>query len=134
MAKFNERFRLLREETGFSQQKIADDLDISRSTVGMYELGTREPNFETLEAIADYFNVDMDYLIGKSAIKRRVPSLSDFISVDHPILSKQDQRLLAYFSLLTPGMQDNFLNLLEATAKTLQQQPDVSHPTDDKPQ
>ena len=32
----------------------------------MYERGEREPNFETLEVIADYFNVDMDYLLGKT--------------------------------------------------------------------
>lgn len=44
----------------------------------MYERGRREPDFETLEVIADYFNVDMDYLIGKSDIERKItvtPSL-----------------------------------------------------------
>lgn len=37
----------------------------------MYERGEREPNFTTLEKIADYFNVDMDYLLGKSDIANR---------------------------------------------------------------
>lgn len=37
----------------------------------MYERGEREPGIETLEAFADYFNVDMDYLIGKADVPNR---------------------------------------------------------------
>ena len=37
---------------------MADKLKISRSSVGMYEKGEREPSYELLEAIADFFNVD----------------------------------------------------------------------------
>lgn len=48
-----------------SQAELADKLGVSKSTVGMYELGKREPDFETLEAIADLFNVDMNFLLGK---------------------------------------------------------------------
>lgn len=40
-------------------------LGISKSTISMYENGNREPNFETLECIADYFNVDMNFLLGR---------------------------------------------------------------------
>ena len=46
---------------------MADRLKISRSSIGMYENGEREPSFELLEAIADFFNVDMDYLLGKTS-------------------------------------------------------------------
>lgn len=67
MAKFSERLRSLRNERGLSQQELANQLRcVSKSSVNMYERGEREPNFETLEAIADYFNVDMDYLLGKT--------------------------------------------------------------------
>lgn len=41
-------------------------IGISRSTIGMYETGAREPDFETLEKIADFFNVDIDYLLGRT--------------------------------------------------------------------
>lgn len=66
MAKFGERLRTLRVEKGLSMLDFANDLGISKSSVNMYERGEREPNFELLEAFADYFNVDMDYLLGKS--------------------------------------------------------------------
>jgi len=35
--------------------------------VNMYERGDRQPNFETLESIADFFNVDIDYLLGRTS-------------------------------------------------------------------
>lgn len=69
MAKFSERLRSLRNERGLSQQELAKQLQcVSKSSVNMYERGEREPNFETLEVIADYFNVDMDFLLGKTDI------------------------------------------------------------------
>lgn len=71
MAKFNERLRQLRTAKKLSQAEFAEQIGISKSSVNMYERGEREPNFKTLEIIADYFNVDMDYLLGKSDIPLR---------------------------------------------------------------
>lgn len=69
MATFKERLKALRTEKGWSQQRLADELEISKSSVNMYERGEREPSFETMEAIADIFNVDMDYLYGRTDVK-----------------------------------------------------------------
>lgn len=66
MPKFNDRLKLLRYEARLTQQELANILGISKSSINMYERGDREPNLETLEAIADHFNVDMDFLLGKS--------------------------------------------------------------------
>lgn len=68
MARFSERLRFLRTQKELSQSDFAKQIGISKSSVNMYERGEREPNFKTLEHIADYFNVDMDYLLGKSEI------------------------------------------------------------------
>lgn len=68
MARFSDRLRSLRTLKGLSQSDFAKQIGISKSSVNMYERGEREPNFKTLECIADYFNVDMDYLLGKSDI------------------------------------------------------------------
>lgn len=64
MAGFGERLKQLRLNSGLSQQELSDELNIGRSTLANYEQGKREPNFETLEIIADYFNVDMNFLTG----------------------------------------------------------------------
>lgn len=73
MVHFGDRLRALRTGKGLSQMDFAKQIRISKSSVNMYERGEREPNFETLETIADYFNVDMDYLLGKADTIRRSP-------------------------------------------------------------
>ena len=73
MATFSERLKSLRSEKGWSQQRLADEVKISKSSVNMYERGEREPSFETMEAFADIFNVDMDYLYGRTDIKIAEP-------------------------------------------------------------
>lgn len=67
--KFCDSLKELREEHHLSQRQLAEALGVAFSTIAMYEKGQREPNYETLENIADYFNVDMNYLLGKSTIK-----------------------------------------------------------------
>ena len=68
MARFSDRLRQLRTARDLSQMEFSKQIGISKSSVNMYERGEREPSFETLELIADYFNVDMDYLLGKSDV------------------------------------------------------------------
>lgn len=66
MPSFADMLAYLRKRAGYSQTELADKLKISRSAIGMYESGKREPDFETLEALADTFNVNMNTLLGKS--------------------------------------------------------------------
>ena len=73
MANFASTIKHLRTERGITQEQLAAMLKVSRSTIGMYETGSREPDFETCEAIADIFNVDMDYLMGRSNVERKNP-------------------------------------------------------------
>ena len=62
---FKDRLKELRMMKGLSQVALADKLDVSKSTIGAYETGDRSPSREGLEQIADFFNVDMDYLLGR---------------------------------------------------------------------
>ena len=55
----------LRKRDDLSQQDLADKIGISRSQIGMYETGLRMPSREVLEAIADTFNVSLDFLVGR---------------------------------------------------------------------
>lgn len=66
MGNFKDMLKYLRMRNNLSQSELADKLGVSKSTVSMYEVGKREPDFETLEAIADFFNVDMNFLLGKT--------------------------------------------------------------------
>ena len=69
---FGDVLKQLRIEAKLTQKELSRILGVSESTVGMYERNQREPAFEMLEAIADYFNVDMDYLTGRASVRRVV--------------------------------------------------------------
>ena len=63
---FNEMLKKLRTNKELTQEELAQATGLSRSAIGMYEAGSREPSFETLEIFADFFNVDMNTLLDKN--------------------------------------------------------------------
>lgn len=73
MSQFSAIFKALRTANGYTQEELADKLGINRSRIGMYETGRREPDFETTELIADFFNVDVDYLLGRTSKTTMLP-------------------------------------------------------------
>jgi len=72
---FRIRLKQLREGNGDSQYTFADKFGISQSTIGNWEAGKREPNFETLLNLADYFNVSTDYLLGRETQKKELDAI-----------------------------------------------------------
>lgn len=72
MSTFQNTFKSLRISSGLTQQELGDRLSVSQSTITMWENGKRQPDIETLEEIADFFNVDMNYLIGISEKTTRI--------------------------------------------------------------
>lgn len=73
MSSFSDMLRYLRKREGLSQQELAAHLHVGKSAISMYEKGQRNPSFEMLEAIADYFNVNMDTLTGRGPLQSVVP-------------------------------------------------------------
>lgn len=70
MSKFTERLKLLRDENGKTQVKIAKELGMTPQMFSYYVNG-REPNYDTLCKMADYFHVTTDFLIGYSDLKKQ---------------------------------------------------------------
>lgn len=100
---FKDVLRQLREKRGLSQDELAKQTGLSKSTISMYENGKREPQkLEILEALADFFNVDMNTLLDKE---------EDFI----PVLDDQDIRMIARKSLnKDPQKAKQLKKLIEA--------------------
>lgn len=119
MALFPERLKALRNNFGLSQQKLADIIgNISKSSINMYERGAREPSFETMEAFADFFNVDLDYLYGKSDIPNRSAVLTQPANDASLALSAHERELvLAYRQ--HPEMQAAVDTLLHLPIETI---------------
>lgn len=64
------RIKLLREEKKLKQEELAKILSISSSAIGMYERNEREPNDELKLKLSEYFDVSIDYLLGKTDIRK----------------------------------------------------------------
>lgn len=61
---FGKRLKLLRENKGLTQKELAENLNINRSRLSLYELDEREPDQQLTIQIAAYFGVSTDYLLG----------------------------------------------------------------------
>ena len=77
MATFSERLRQLRTSADLSQMEFSKRIGVSKSSVNMYERGEREPNLETLQRIADFFQVDIGYLLGNPEVSAPVRKITD---------------------------------------------------------
>ena len=101
MSMFAQRLRYLRKRSSLTQHELGHILNISTSSVGMYERGSREPSLNLLMDIAKYFDVSVDYLIGydtshlaSSKEQKVFPKLSDkevdvlLLKLEHPELFK----------------------------------------------
>ena len=86
----SERLTYLRKKRKMTQSALSKALGIARTTLSGYESGTREPDHETLQKIADYFEVSIDYLLGRTEEPKKVLSESSRILVDSLNLTDEE--------------------------------------------
>lgn len=115
MITFGERLKALREEKQISQRELGQFFNLSQSTIAYYETNKKEPNKDTLQRLADYFHVSVDYLLGRTndprpasktenslddpKLKRIIDSLgraSDLDNEDISVIADQVDRLIEY--------------------------------------
>lgn len=65
----------LRKDRGLLQKELAQLLDVSIGTISNYETGVHNPEIETLIKLADYFNVSVDYMLGRIKFKISLDAL-----------------------------------------------------------
>lgn len=93
LATFGERFKMLRSEKNFNQEELIDDFNkkyhysFTKSAVSQYENDKRIPEISALSDFADYFNVTVDYLLGKSDIRNPYVKYINEEQADHAVES-----------------------------------------------
>lgn len=102
------RLKELRMARNMTQETLAKLLKISPSAIGMYEQGRREPNQETLLAMADYFGVTIDYLLERDPAKATPEQIEQQKKID---------KLNALFNQMTPEQQALLISLAENIKK-----------------
>jgi transcriptional regulator with XRE-family HTH domain len=80
---FGKRLKQLRESRDMTQQELADILNVSVGTIGMYEIDKRLPNNKNREKIARYFKVSTDYLLGNTDDPLQVRDVDQDLHDEH---------------------------------------------------
>jgi len=66
MPNFSERLKELRKTKNITQKQLAESIGASERGIQNYEIKTRKPTFDIIISLADYFNVSIDYLVGRT--------------------------------------------------------------------
>ena len=103
---FGVRLKYLRMQDNLTQSELGNALEIAKSTISMYESGKREPDFETIEKFADYFNVDMATFFPSGEIEKTADPKVDG-------LSPKENELLALYRGVNPDGQRYILQQAE---------------------
>lgn len=99
-----ENLRALRRQAGLTMKQLGSDLGMAESTVSLYETGKRSPDAQTLIRFADYFNVTLDYLLGRT--KERTISLAQFQ------LSEHEKEIIRSYRSISTGRQEVICDIL----------------------
>jgi transcriptional regulator with XRE-family HTH domain len=78
MAILLSNIKVLREEKGVSQQKLADAIGMSQSSINDYENRGIEPDITTLIRMADFFETSVDFVVGHTNIRRKIEKVNDY--------------------------------------------------------
>ena len=90
------RLKELRKDKGLTQKDLGDILGVGKTTISMYENGNSTPNDEIKLKICDYFDISLDYLIGKSSTKNYSEN-PHFESIDKIVKNNGIHTLAAHF-------------------------------------
>ncbi|AYD39598.1 helix-turn-helix domain-containing protein [Clostridium fermenticellae] len=91
------KIKKIRESKGLTQKQLAEKIGVTPVTITRYENDNRKPDFDTLEKIADYFNVSIDYLLGRTDSKEIISNPKKDTSVEKISESLSDDPELANF-------------------------------------
>lgn len=109
MAKYYDMLVYLRKRANLTQEEASKKIGISRSSLANYEKGLRRPNFEVMEMIADFYNVNMDTIFGHETIteskfrsqiddmsadlwvKQQVAITDEYMETDTSSMTKEEQ-------------------------------------------
>lgn len=113
---FGKNMKSLRKTKGFTQEQLAIILNTTRSCISNYELGNRQPDNETISAVADFFEVSIDFLMGRSSVPVSFKSDDDMQQMQQIINSANDIEELD-INGLSPSERSLFLKFYEYLLK-----------------
>lgn len=112
---FKDIFKELREDACLTQDDVANKFNISRTAISKYENGEREPSLELLIKLSDYFNVSIDYLVGKTKISSRFYNAKNLDNLSSSYMSKLNTLISKFIE--SEALIDFTYDVIQATNK-----------------
>lgn len=110
---FAQRLKELREENNLTQSEVAKQCNLSCQCISSLEMGTRNPTGSTIITLADFFGVTSDYLLGRS------DEFDKPLRENNLQYSREEQRLIEGYRLLTPSLRQSILDLIDMGTQSL---------------
>ena len=88
MSKFSERFRALKDKSEMTLKELSNALDISVPNLSYYMKG-REPSYDILISIADYFDVTIDWVVGRETDMSKIEDINNELFKENSLLKKK---------------------------------------------
>ena len=107
--KFAETLKKLREEKEVTQDELAEYLNVARSTLAGYETKGKQPSFETLLAMSEFFNVTADYLI--------TGSYDNYIEIKYNCTAKEIKKIIKKYYSLSVRNRKNLYEYVDYLSK-----------------
>ena len=117
------RLKQLRNEYGILQRDLAEQLNLSQQTISLYESNKRQPDYDTLRTIAEFFNVSTDYILGITNIREPINIITDtsdeyIVEEKFKIYNTSKERIKALEILdkiyeLSPESQEDVIKYIE---------------------
>ena len=103
--------KALLQEYGISQQRLADAIQVSQPSINKYENHNIEPDIFILSKLADFFNTSIDYIVGRTDVRRPIEHVEAF----H--LNDEEMNLVLCFRALNPHERQCVSTVVETLQK-----------------
>ena len=106
MDSFGNKLKKLRDEVGLTQLQLAEKTKVSRSAIAQYETNRQMPDLASLKDIADFFDVSIDYLLGRTKQRHLYKNMESAMHYEKPIL---DYTVKEYNNTYTPNLIESLI-------------------------
>ena len=109
----NDKLRKIRTEHGYTQQKIADYLEIERSTYAYYETGTTKPSILSLQKLSQLYGISLDALIATDGNENLLVASPQLSEADCVPFSRDEAEIIRIFRELSDEKKSAFLTFIK---------------------
>lgn len=109
LKKLGLRLKSLRNDKGITQTDLGNIVNVGKSTISQYESGISSPDYDILQKLADYFNVSLDYLLGRTDNPKGILDEPSDLEIEHVMKNNQ---LMFNGDVMTAEEKEDVLNFI----------------------